>query len=29
MCGATGVHVDEEECRAKGGLVCRYRVRWD
>lgn len=29
MCGATGVRVDEEECRARGGAVCRYRVRWD
>jgi uncharacterized protein (TIGR02265 family) len=28
MCGATGVSVVEEECRAKGGLVCRYRVSW-
>ena len=29
MCGATGVRIQEEECRARGGLVCRYRVRWD
>jgi uncharacterized protein (TIGR02265 family) len=29
MCGATGVRVTEEECRALGGKVCRYRVRWD
>jgi uncharacterized protein (TIGR02265 family) len=29
MCGATGVLVTEEECRATGGRVCRYRVRWD
>ncbi|MCP4897427.1 MAG: hypothetical protein GY906_10685 [bacterium] len=28
MCGATGVTIVEEECRAHGGLVCRYRVRW-
>jgi hypothetical protein len=29
MCGATGVRIVEEECRARGGQVCRYRVRWD
>jgi uncharacterized protein (TIGR02265 family) len=28
MCGATGVEIVEEECRAKGGAVCRYRVQW-
>jgi uncharacterized protein (TIGR02265 family) len=28
MCGASGVHVVEEECRARGGAVCRYRVSW-
>jgi hypothetical protein len=28
MCGATGVQVREEECRAKGGEVCRYRISW-
>jgi uncharacterized protein (TIGR02265 family) len=28
MCGAKNVSVTEEECRAKGGAVCRYRVRW-
>lgn len=28
MCGATGVKVVEEECRARGGSVCRYRVSW-
>lgn len=28
MCGATGVSVVEEECRANGGAVCRYRVSW-
>jgi hypothetical protein len=28
MCGATGVEVVEDECRAKGGAVCRYQVRW-
>ncbi len=29
MCGATGVRIVEEECRANGGAVCRYRVEWD
>lgn len=29
MCGATHVRVEEEECRALGGAVCRYRVRWE
>lgn len=29
MCGAKQVRVIEEECRAKGGQVCRYRVRWE
>ena len=24
-----GVKIVEEECRAKGGKVCRYRVKWD
>ncbi len=28
MCGAAAVDVVEEECRARGGAVCRYRVRW-
>jgi hypothetical protein len=28
MCGATGVQIREEECRAKGGEVCRYRISW-
>ena len=28
LCGATHVSVVEEECRAKGGVVCRYQVRW-
>jgi hypothetical protein len=28
MCGILGVQIVEEECRAKGGTVCRYRVRW-
>jgi uncharacterized protein (TIGR02265 family) len=29
MCGAKGVHVTEEECRAEGGKVCRYRLAWN
>jgi hypothetical protein len=29
MCGVAGVKVKEEECRAKGGAVCRYRVTWE
>jgi hypothetical protein len=28
MCGIKGVEIVEEECRAKGGKVCRYRIRW-
>jgi len=28
MCGAQAPVVVEEECRARGGAVCRYRVRW-
>lgn len=28
MCGATGVSIVEEECRARGGAVCRYKVTW-
>ena len=28
MCGAAGVQVSEEECRARGGAVCRYRISW-
>jgi hypothetical protein len=28
MCGCTGVEVLEEECRAQGGEVCRYRLLW-
>jgi uncharacterized protein (TIGR02265 family) len=28
MCGAQNVSVTEEECRARGGSVCRYRVHW-
>ncbi len=29
MCGIKGVRVVEEECRATGGKVCRYRVTWE
>jgi len=28
MCGASDVRIVEEECRAAGGAVCRYRVSW-
>lgn len=28
MCGASDVRIVEEECRARGGAVCRYRVSW-
>jgi uncharacterized protein (TIGR02265 family) len=28
MCGAASPRVVEEECRAKGGEVCRYRLSW-
>ena len=28
MCGVTGVQVSEDECRAKGGAVCRYQISW-
>jgi uncharacterized protein (TIGR02265 family) len=28
MCGAAKPRVAEEECRAKGGEVCRYRLSW-
>jgi uncharacterized protein (TIGR02265 family) len=28
MCGARAVTMTEEECRAKGGSVCRYRLAW-
>jgi uncharacterized protein (TIGR02265 family) len=28
MCGAGTPRVVEEECRAKGGAVCRYRLSW-
>jgi len=29
MCGATGVQINEETCRARGDDVCRYRLSWD
>jgi uncharacterized protein (TIGR02265 family) len=29
MCGARQPRVVEEECRARGGAFCRYRVSWD
>jgi uncharacterized protein (TIGR02265 family) len=28
MCGAEGVSIVEDECRARGGEVCRYRIAW-
>ena len=28
MCGARQVRIVEEECRALGGTVCRYRLAW-
>ena len=28
MCGARAPRVVEEECRARGGAVCRYRLSW-
>jgi hypothetical protein len=28
MCGAANPVVEEEECRASGGSVCRYRLTW-
>ncbi|HET8649083.1 MAG TPA: DUF2378 family protein [Gemmatimonadales bacterium] len=28
LCGAQGIQITEEECRANGGKVCRYRIRW-
>ena len=29
MCGARNPQVVEEECRARGGATCRYRLSWD
>lgn len=28
MCGATGIEIVEDECRALGGKTCRYRISW-
>ncbi|HVO76523.1 MAG TPA: TIGR02265 family protein [Candidatus Bathyarchaeia archaeon] len=28
MCGAHSVEIVEDECRAKGGSCCRYRIKW-
>jgi hypothetical protein len=28
MCGAERVKIVEEECRARGGRVCRYAITW-
>ena len=28
MCGVSGVRIVEEECRARGGNICRYRISW-
>ena len=28
LCGAKNVHIMEEQCRADGGNVCKYRVSW-
>jgi uncharacterized protein (TIGR02265 family) len=28
LCGARNVRIVEEQCRASGGDVCRYRVTW-
>ena len=28
MCGAKQVVIVEDECRARGGAVCRYKVSW-
>jgi uncharacterized protein (TIGR02265 family) len=28
LCGASNVKIAEEECRARGGQVCRYRISW-
>jgi uncharacterized protein (TIGR02265 family) len=29
ICGARSVRVVEDECRAKGGSVCRYALSWE
>ena len=28
MCGVSGVQIVEEECRARDGKACRYRISW-
>jgi hypothetical protein len=28
MCGCVAADVVEEECRARGNSVCRYRLTW-
>jgi len=28
LCGAKNVQIQEDECRATGGSVCKYRVTW-
>jgi uncharacterized protein (TIGR02265 family) len=29
LCGVQNVSIHEDECRARGGQVCRYQVRWE
>jgi uncharacterized protein (TIGR02265 family) len=29
MCGATGIRIQEPQCRARGDDVCRYELRWE
>lgn len=29
MCGAKNIEIQEESCRAKGGLYCQYNVKWE
>lgn len=28
LCGATGIEIVEDECRARGGKACRYSISW-
>ena len=28
LCGVSGVKITHDECRARGGAVCRYNVSW-
>ena len=28
LCGAKGIEIIEDECRARGGTACRYRISW-